>query len=185
VYGLRVLGERDRRVLDEAAERSLRAAAIWDETKGPADPLRPRPVRRAAAAAVHRPGAGDRAGDLLFDEPTSALDPQSTSRIETLIGELNKRVTIMIVTHNMQQAARVSDYTAVMYLGNLVEFDVTSTIFTKPSHKITEQYVTAGSGDAMARRRSGSRRSSGCPRAAVLRCRGIPAFRREAGPWRI
>ena len=142
VYGLRVLGERDRRVLDEAAERSLRAAAIWDETK---DRLSHSALGLSGGQQQRLCIARALATEpeiLLFDEPTSALDPQSTSRIETLIGELEKRVTIVIVTHNMQQAARVSDYTAVMYLGDLVEFDETSTIFTKPSHKITEEYVT-------------------------------------------
>jgi phosphate transport system ATP-binding protein len=79
---------------------------------------------------------------VLFDEPTSALDPISTTRIEDLITELRKRVTIVIVTHNMQQAARVSDYTAVMYLGKLIEFDSTEVIFTRPSQKLTEEYVT-------------------------------------------
>jgi ABC transporter len=79
---------------------------------------------------------------LLFDEPTSALDPIATASIEELIGELKTRLTILIVTHNMQQAARVSDYTAYMYLGELIEFDVTDTIFIKPKNKATEDYIT-------------------------------------------
>jgi phosphate transport system ATP-binding protein len=79
---------------------------------------------------------------LLFDEPTSALDPIATASIEQLIGELKSRVTMLIVTHNMQQAARVSDYTAYMYLGELIEFDTTDTIFLKPKHRQTEDYIT-------------------------------------------
>ena len=79
---------------------------------------------------------------LLFDEPTSALDPIATAKIEELILELKKEVTILIVTHNMQQAARVSDYTAFMYIGELIEFDKTEKVFTVPSHKLTEDYIT-------------------------------------------
>jgi phosphate transport system ATP-binding protein len=141
-YGLRVRGERNRRRLEERVEQALRDAAIWDEVKDRLDDLAfnlsgGQQQRLCIARAL--------ATDpeiMLFDEPTSALDPIATASIEELVSDLKHRVTILIVTHNMQQAARVSDYTAYMYLGELVEFDVTDTIFIKPKRKETEDYIT-------------------------------------------
>ena len=141
-YGLRVRGERKRALLDDKVEKSLRDAALWEEVKGRLNDLafnlsggqqQRLCIARALATAPEI---------LLFDEPTSALDPIATASIEQLIAELKERVTILIVTHNMQQAARVSDYTAYMYLGELIEFDVTDTIFIKPASKQTEDYIT-------------------------------------------
>ena len=141
-YGLRVRGVRDRRAIDVKVEQSLRGAAIWEETKDrlhtPALSLSGGQQQRVCIA---RALASD-PEMILFDEPTSALDPLSTSRIEDLMTSLKQRVTILVVTHNMQQAARVSDYTALMYLGEVVEFDQTSLIFTRPAKKLTEEYVT-------------------------------------------
>jgi phosphate transport system ATP-binding protein len=141
-YGLRVRGERNRRQIDERVERALRGAALWDEVKDRLDDLAfnlsgGQQQRMCIARAL--------ATDpeiLLFDEPTSALDPIATASIEELISDLKHTVTILIVTHNMQQAARVSDFTAYMYLGELIEFDVTDTIFIKPKKKQTEDYIT-------------------------------------------
>jgi phosphate transport system ATP-binding protein len=141
-YGLRVRGERNRRLIDDKVEQALRGAASWDEAKDRLDDLAfnlsgGQQQRLCIARAL--------ATDpeiLLFDEPTSALDPIATASIEELISDLKHRVTILIVTHNMQQAARVSDYTAYMYLGELIEFDVTDTIFIKPKKKQTEDYIT-------------------------------------------
>ncbi|HEY9396524.1 MAG TPA: phosphate ABC transporter ATP-binding protein PstB [Burkholderiales bacterium] len=141
-YGLRVRGERNRRVLEERVETALRGAALWDEVKDRLDDLAfnlsgGQQQRLCIARAL--------ATDpeiLLFDEPTSALDPIATASIEELIADLKHKVTILIVTHNMQQAARVSDYTAYMYLGELIEFDVTDNIFIKPKKKQTEDYIT-------------------------------------------
>jgi len=141
-YGLRVRGERKRALLDEKVEDALRGAALWDEVKNRLHELAfnlsgGQQQRLCIARAL--------ATDpeiLLFDEPTSALDPIATASIEQLIAELKARVTILIVTHNMQQAARVSDFTAYMYLGELIEFDVTDTIFIKPKNKQTEDYIT-------------------------------------------
>ncbi len=141
-YGLRLRGLRNRVDLAERVERALRGAAIWDEVKDRLDDsalaLSGGQMQRLciARALATEPEI------LLFDEPTSALDPIATARIEELITELRSRVTILIVTHNMQQAARVSDYTAFMYLGELVEVDVTSKIFTNPAKKATEDYIT-------------------------------------------
>ena len=141
-YGLRIRGVNRRAVLDEKVEASLRGAAIWDETKDrlhtPAMSLSGGQQQRVCIA---RALAAD-PEMILFDEPTSALDPLSTSRIEDLMTSLKDRVTLLVVTHNMQQAARVSDYTAMMYLGELVEFDRTDVIFTRPSKTLTEEYVT-------------------------------------------
>jgi phosphate transport system ATP-binding protein len=141
-YGLRVRGERKRSVLDDKVEEALRNAALWDEAKDrlhlPAFNLSGGQQQRLCIA---RALATD-PEILLFDEPTSALDPIATASIERLIDELKGRVTILVVTHNMQQAARVSDYTAYMYLGKLIEFGVTDTIFIKPQHKETEDYIT-------------------------------------------
>ncbi|HKO88235.1 MAG TPA: phosphate ABC transporter ATP-binding protein PstB [Burkholderiales bacterium] len=141
-YGLRVRGERKRRLIEERVETALRGAALWEEVKDRLDDLAfnlsgGQQQRLCIARAL--------ATDpeiLLFDEPTSALDPIATASIEELIADLKHKVTILIVTHNMQQAARVSDYTAYMYLGELIEFDVTDNIFIKPKKKQTEDYIT-------------------------------------------
>jgi phosphate transport system ATP-binding protein len=141
-YGLRVRGQRRKSVLDEKVEDALRNAALWEEVKN-----------RLNALAFNLSGGQQQrlciaralATDpeiLLFDEPTSALDPIATASIEELIADLKSKLTILIVTHNMQQAARVSDYTAYMYLGELIEFDATDTIFIKPKNKATEDYIT-------------------------------------------
>ncbi len=141
-YGLRIRGVKDKKVLDEAVEMALKRAALWDEVK---DRLHENAYSLSggqqqrlciARAIAVEPEV------LLMDEPTSALDPISTAKIEDLIVELKNRVTIVIVTHNMQQAARISDYTAFMYLGELVEFGPTEKLFTKPDKKLTEDYIT-------------------------------------------
>ena len=141
-YGLRIGGVRDRRTLDEVVERSLVRAALWDEVKdrlsGSALALSGGQQQRlciARALAVD-PEV------LLMDEPASALDPIATQKIEELVYELKANYTIVIVTHNMQQAARVSDRTAFFMLGRLVEFDDTRTIFMTPKQKLTEDYIT-------------------------------------------
>jgi phosphate transport system ATP-binding protein len=141
-YGLRLQGIRDRARLDEAVEKSLRGAALWDEVKD----------------RLHESGLGLSGGQqqrlciaraiavepeiILMDEPCSALDPVATTKIEELIQDLRSRFTIVIVTHNMQQAARVSDRTAFFYLGRLVEYAATRDIFTNPSNPRTEEYVS-------------------------------------------
>ncbi|HEY8266504.1 MAG TPA: phosphate ABC transporter ATP-binding protein, partial [Steroidobacteraceae bacterium] len=141
-YGCRIHGINRKSELDEIVERSLRGAALWDEVKDRLDnsglSLSGGQQQRLciARALATNPEI------LLFDEPTSALDPIATARIEELIAELRDQVTVIIVTHNMQQAARVSDYTAFMYLGELIEFDNTSKLFTNPSQKATEDYIT-------------------------------------------
>jgi phosphate transport system ATP-binding protein len=141
-YGLRVRGINNKSFLDERVEKSLRGAAIWDEVKdrlhGLAFDLSGGQQQRICIA---RALATD-PEIILFDEPTSALDPIATSKIEELIVELRKEVTILIVTHNMQQAARISDRTGFMMLGELIEFDATNKIFTAPSEKLTEEYIT-------------------------------------------
>jgi phosphate transport system ATP-binding protein len=140
--GLRLNGLRDRKLLVARTEQSLRMAALWDEVKdrlnAPAISLSGGQQQRLciARALAVQPEV------LLMDEPASALDPLATSKIEDLILELKKDYTIVIVTHNMQQAARMSDFTAFLYLGELVEFDVTRKIFTSPAKKQTEDYVT-------------------------------------------
>lgn len=142
VYGLRLQGVSNRRELDEACERSLRGAAIWDEVKdrlhdnafGLSGGQQQRLV--IARAIAIEPEV------LLLDEPTSALDPISTLTIEELITELKSKYTVVIVTHNMQQAARVSDQTAFMYMGELIEYSDTNTIFTTPKQSKTEDYIT-------------------------------------------
>ena len=142
VYGLRITGENNRRVLDEAAENALRSAALWNEVKdrlhesalGLSGGQQQRLV--IARAIAIKPEV------LLLDEPTSALDPISTLTIEELINDLKKQFTVVIVTHNMQQAARVSDQTAFMYMGDLIEYSDTNTLFTTPSKKKTEDYIT-------------------------------------------
>jgi len=141
-YGLRLQGINDRRKLDEAVEKALKGAALWDEVKD----------------RLHENGMGISGGQqqrlviaraiavepeiLLLDEPASALDPISTLKLEELIYELKSTYTIVIVTHNMQQAARVSDYTAFMYIGEMVEYSDTNTLFTNPTTKKTEDYIT-------------------------------------------
>jgi phosphate transport system ATP-binding protein len=145
-YGLRVRGENNRRVLDDKVENALRGAAIWDEVKDRMQEMAPNlSGGQQQRLCIARALATD-PELLLFDEPTSALDPIATGAIEELVHELKKRVTILIVTHNMQQAARVSDYTAYMYLGEMIEFGKTDEIFIKPQDKRTEDYITGRMG---------------------------------------
>jgi phosphate transport system ATP-binding protein len=141
-YGLRIAGVRQKSILDEVVEKSLRRAALWDEVKD----------------RLHESALGFSGGQhqrlciaraiavnpeiILMDEPCSALDPRSTTRIEDLIGEFRGQYTIIIVTHNMQQAARVSDWAAFLYEGVLIEFGPTEKLFTKPDRKETEDYIT-------------------------------------------
>jgi phosphate transport system ATP-binding protein len=140
-FGLRLLGEKGRAV-DEKVETALRSAALWDEVKDrlkeSAYSLSGGQQQRLCIARALATGPEM----LLFDEPTSALDPIATARIEELIDTLKRQVTIIIVTHNMQQAARVSDYTAFMYLGKLVEVAGTQKMFENPDEKLTEEYIT-------------------------------------------
>lgn len=141
-YGLRIQGINKKRVLDEVVEKSLRSSALWDEVKDRLDDsalgLSGGQQQRLVIART----IAVEPEVLLLDEPASALDPISTLKIEELINELKSRYTIVIVTHNMQQAARVSDMTAFMYLGKLIEFDSTDRLFTNPAHKQTEDYIT-------------------------------------------
>ncbi|MGZ8095705.1 MAG: phosphate ABC transporter ATP-binding protein PstB [Methylosarcina sp.] len=141
-YGLRIQGVNDKRILEETVENALRGAALWDEVK---DRLNDNALGMSggqqqrlviARAIAIEPEV------LLLDEPASALDPISTLKIEELINELKEKYTIVIVTHNMQQAARVSDYTAFMYMGELIEMGTTSELFTNPRKKQTEDYIT-------------------------------------------
>ena len=142
IYSLRVAGRNKRSELDEVVERSLKDAALWNEVKDrlskSAFALSGGQQQRLciARALAIQPEI------LLLDEPASALDPTATAKIEELIHELKKKYTIVIVTHNMQQAARISDFTAFLMLGELIEYDVTNKIFTNPAKKITEDYVT-------------------------------------------
>jgi phosphate transport system ATP-binding protein len=141
-YGLRVRGETNMRDMDDKVEEALRGAAIWDEVK---DRLKEVAFNLSGGQQQRLCIARALATNpeiMLFDEPTSALDPIATASIEELMSELKDKVTILVVTHNMQQAARVSDFTAYMYLGELMEFDKTDTMFTKPSRKETEDYIT-------------------------------------------
>ena len=142
VYGLRIAGVRERHSLLEAAERSLRSAALWDEVKDrlhhSAIGLSGGQMQRlciARAIAVNPEM-------ILMDEPCSALDPIATARIEELIHAIKRQYTVVIVTHNMQQAARVADYTAFLYLGRLIEFDKSAQVFTDPNRKKTQDYIT-------------------------------------------
>ena len=141
-YGLRVRNLGNRAELETRVEKALRAAALWEEVKDRLDDLafnlsggqqQRLCIARALATEPEL---------LLFDEPTSALDPIATASIEDLIHSLKSQVTVLIVTHNMQQAARVSDYTAYMYLGDVIEFGATDDIFTKPKNRATEDYIT-------------------------------------------
>jgi len=141
-FGLRIAGERDRRRISERVEESLKGAALWDEVK---DRLKDSALGLSggqqqrlciARALAVRPEV------LLMDEPASALDPIATARIEELIRDLRSNYTIVIVTHSMQQAARVSDYTAFFYLGALIEFGETEQMFTRPQERRTEEYIT-------------------------------------------
>ena len=142
IYALRIDGERRKRVLDETAERSLRSAALWDEVKdrldGSALELSGGQQQRLCIA---RAIAAD-PEVLLMDEPCSALDPIATAKVEELIFSLRGDYTVLIVTHNMQQAARVSDFTAFMYLGKLIEYGPTKVMFLKPERRQTEDYIT-------------------------------------------
>src|SRR5262249_34383990 len=142
VYGLRIAGVSDRRSLAEACERSLRGAALWDEVKDRLDASglslsggQQQRLCIARAIAVEPE-------ILLMDEPCSAVDPIATLKVEELIYSLKEKFTIVIVTHNLQQAARVSDRTAFFWLGRLVEYGATPDMFTKPKDKLTEDYIT-------------------------------------------
>jgi len=142
VYGPKINGIRDKKLLDEIVEKTLNQAAIWDEAK---DRLNENALSLSGGQQQRLCIARALAVEpeiILMDEPASALDPLSTAKIEELIHDLKKQYTIVIVTHNMQQAARVSDQTAFFYLGELIEFDRTTKIFTNPSKKQTEDYVT-------------------------------------------
>jgi phosphate transport system ATP-binding protein len=142
VYPLRIDGERDRKVLAEVCERSLRGAALWDEVH---DRLNDSALGLSGGQQQRLCIARAIAAEpevLLMDEPCSALDPIATGKIEDLMSALRGQYTILIVTHNMQQAARVSDYTALMYLGRLIEYGPTETIFENPTLPETEAYVT-------------------------------------------
>ncbi|MFO7542655.1 MAG: phosphate ABC transporter ATP-binding protein PstB, partial [Thiobacillus sp.] len=141
-YGLRIMGVNNRSTLDEAVEKALRGAALWNEVKDRLDEnglsLSGGQQQRLviARAIALEPDV------LLLDEPASALDPISTAKIEELVNEMKDQYTIIIVTHNMQQAARVSDYTAFMYMGELIEIGRTNDVFLKPTVKQTEDYIT-------------------------------------------
>jgi phosphate transport system ATP-binding protein len=141
-YGLRIQGINDKRTLDETVENALRGAALWDEVK---DRLNDNALGLSGGQQQRLVIARAIAIEpeiLLLDEPASALDPISTLKIEELINELKVKYTIVIVTHNMQQAARVSDFTAFMYMGDLIEIGNTSQLFTNPKKKQTEDYIT-------------------------------------------
>ena len=141
-YGLRIQGINKKRILDEVVERSLRSAALWDEVK---DRLHENALGMSGGQQQRLVIARTIAVEpevVLLDEPASALDPISTLKIEELIYELKSKYTLVIVTHNMQQAARVSDYTAFMYMGKLIEFDSTDRLFTNPVQRQTEDYIT-------------------------------------------
>ena len=141
-YGLRLSGMKNRRILNETVEKALRQAALWDEVKDRLDDSAMGLSGGQQQRLVIARAIAIEPEVLLLDEPASALDPISTYKIEELIYELKSKYTIVIVTHNMQQAARVSDYTAFMYMGKLVEFKDTNTLFTNPEKKQTEDYIT-------------------------------------------
>jgi phosphate transport system ATP-binding protein len=141
-YGLRVRGERNKGVIADRVEGALKGAALWNEAK---DRLNDLAFNLSGGQQQRLCIARALAADpeiLLFDEPTSALDPIATASIEQLVAELKQKVTILIVTHNMQQAARISDYTAFMYLGEQIEFGPTDDLFVTPKMKQTEDYIT-------------------------------------------
>ncbi|HYA49287.1 MAG TPA: phosphate ABC transporter ATP-binding protein PstB [Burkholderiales bacterium] len=141
-YGLRINGMKDRRRLEEVVEKSLRGAALWDEVK---DRLESNAFALSGGQQQRLCIARALAVEpevILFDEPCSAIDPIATAKIEDLIHALKKSYTVVIVTHNMQQAARVSDFTAFMMLGELIEYDATEKVFTNPASKLTEDYIT-------------------------------------------
>ncbi len=141
-YGLRINGMKDKRKIEETVEKSLRGAALWDEVK---DRLDDNAFALSGGQQQRLCIARSLAVEpevILFDEPCSAIDPIATAKVEDLIEHLKSRYTVVIVTHNMQQAARVSDDTAFMMLGELVEFDRTEKIFTNPANKLTEDYIT-------------------------------------------
>ncbi len=141
-YGLKVRGEKSRSYTEDKVEAALKGAALWNEVKDRLDEVAVNlSGRQQQRLCIARALATD-PEILLFDEPTSALDPIATGSIEELIGEIKQKVSVLIVTHNMQQAARVSDYTAYMYIGELVEFGDTKDIFMKPKRKETEDYIT-------------------------------------------
>jgi phosphate transport system ATP-binding protein len=141
-YGLKIHGMTDKKAVNERVEKSLKQAALWSEVKDilgkPALSLSGGQQQRLCIART----LAVKPTIILMDEPASALDPLSTAKIEELIHELKEKYTIVIVTHNMQQAARVSDRTAFFYLGELIEYDKTAVIFTNPSNKQTENYIT-------------------------------------------
>ena len=142
IYGLRIAGVNNRSVLDETVERCLRKAALWDEVE---DRLHDSALQLSGGQmqrlCIAR-GIAVNPEVILMDEPCSALDPRATSRVEDLIAELRQEYTIVIVTHNMQQAARVSDWTAFFYEGKLIEFGATDQLFRKPAHQQTQDYIT-------------------------------------------
>ena len=141
-YGLRINGVKNKRIIEEIVEKSLRQAALWDEVK---DRLKDNAFSLSGGQQQRLCIARALAVEpkvMLFDEPCSAIDPIATAKIESLIHQLRNNYTVIIVTHNMQQAARVSDYTAFLMLGELIEYDKTKKIFTNPSHRLTEDYIT-------------------------------------------
>jgi phosphate transport system ATP-binding protein len=141
-YGLRVNGMKNRQKIEEIVTRSLKEAALWDEVK---DRLKDNAFGLSGGQQQRLCIARTLAVEpevILFDEPCSAIDPIATAKIEDLIHKLRDSYTVVIVTHNMQQAARVSDYTAFMMLGELIEYDETGKIFTNPANKLTEDYIT-------------------------------------------
>jgi phosphate transport system ATP-binding protein len=141
-YGLRIRGVNQRSELADRVEQALTGAALWNEVKDRLDDLATNLSGGQQQRLCIARALASEPEMLLFDEPTSALDPIATASIEELIHELRQKVTILIVTHNMQQAARVSDFTAYMYLGDLIEFGWTDDVFFRPKHKQTEDYIT-------------------------------------------
>jgi phosphate transport system ATP-binding protein len=142
VAGLKLLGVRDKKVLSERVETKLKEVGLWEEVK---DDLRKSGAMLSGGQQQRLCIARALAVDpevLLMDEPTSSLDPASTAKIESLIRELKEKTTIVIITHNVQQAARISDFTGFLYLGSLVEFGETKKIFESPKNPLTERYVT-------------------------------------------
>jgi phosphate transport system ATP-binding protein len=141
-YGLRINGMREKKKIEEIVERSLREAALWDEVK---DRLRDNAFSLSGGQQQRLCIARSLAVEpdvILYDEPCSAIDPIATAKIEDLIQKQREKYTVVIVTHNMQQAARVSDYTAFLMLGELIEYGETPKLFTNPENKLTEDYIT-------------------------------------------